>query len=469
MKAVSLFAGVGGFDLALSRSGVEVVAAVDIDKHARKVLAKQFPDTEILEDVCNVTGNQLTELGFNSDGIIVGGFPCQDLSVAGKRAGLEGARSGLFWEIHRLLKETKAKWFILENVPGLLSSNGGRDMGTVLGSLAELGYGVAYRVLDAQYFGVAQRRRRVFIVGRLGDSGRTPAQILDLLESSAGDNQQSEQKGQDSSTSTNGSSLARQRDFGDYELDQVAGVLKARDYKDATDLVISNSVAYSFDSLASNSMKSANPVSGCREVFLSKTIDTAALNPSANQGGIAIVQPFVKVIRSGARAEDGSLPAEVWAERDVSPTLNVMDNTGESRATVVTVFHPHYHDGARVQGETMNTLTSRMGTGGNNVSMVASTYPIQGTIIGRADTSGPQGKGYGELNDPMFTLDRVSGHGVSTGSTVRRLTPIECERLQGFPDNWTEGQADSHRYKQMGNAVAVPVVEWIISRLLEQK
>ena len=109
---------------------------------------------------------------------------------------------------------------------------------------------------------------------------------------------------------------------------------------------------------------------------------------------------------------------------------------------MVTVFHPHYHDGARIQGDTMNTLTSRMGTGGNNVSMVASTYP---------------------------TLDRVSGHGVSTGSMVRRLTPVECERLQGFPDNWTEGQTDGHRYKQMGNAVAVPVVEWIISRLLEQK
>ena len=186
MKAVSLFAGVGGFDLALTQNGAEMVASVEIDKHARKILEKQFPTTTHLEDVKNVTGKQLFDLGFNSDGIIVGGFPCQDLSVAGKRRGLAGERSGLFFEVVRLLEETKAKWFILENVPGLLSSNNGRDLGIVIGALAELGYGVAYRILDAQYFGVPQRRRRIFIVGCLGDDGRTPAQILAIGEGSAG-------------------------------------------------------------------------------------------------------------------------------------------------------------------------------------------------------------------------------------------------------------------------------------------
>jgi len=186
VKAVSLFAGVGGFDLALTRGGAEVVASVEIDKNARKVLEKRFPTTTHLEDVKSVTGKQLFELGFNSDGIIVGGFPCQDLSVAGKRRGLAGERSGLFFEVVRLLDETKAKWFILENVPGLLSSNGGRDLGIVIGALAELGYGVAYRILDAQYFGVPQRRRRIFIVGCLGDDGRTPAKILAIGEGRAG-------------------------------------------------------------------------------------------------------------------------------------------------------------------------------------------------------------------------------------------------------------------------------------------
>jgi DNA (cytosine-5)-methyltransferase 1 len=114
---------------------------------------------------------------------------------------------------------------------------------------------------------------------------------------------------------------------------------------------------------------------------------------------------------------------ETWIEGGVMPTMNAFDN-GDVRTTII-VFHPHYHDGARIQGETMNTLTSRMGTGGNNVSMV------------------------------------------SRGSTVRRLTPVECERLQGFPDDWTAGQSDSTRYKQMGNAVAVPVVEWVIGNICD--
>ena len=180
---VSLFAGIGGFDLALERSGVKVVASVEIDKKCQEVLKKQFPNSKIFGDITGVTGEQLREAGFiATDGIITGGFPCQDLSVAGKRAGLAGKRSGLFWEICRILDETRAQTFILENVLGLLSSNNGKDMATVVEALGELGYRIAWRVLDAQYFGVPQRRRRVFIVGCLGDNGRSPEEILSIAE-----------------------------------------------------------------------------------------------------------------------------------------------------------------------------------------------------------------------------------------------------------------------------------------------
>lgn len=188
---------------------------------------------------------------------------------------------------------------------------------------------------------------------------------------------------------------------------------------------------------------------------------------------------YVKTIRSGARAADGSLPADVWTEGVVHPTLNVFD-VGDTRAVVVVV-----EDGMPA-------------------------YPIQGTVIGRKDTAGPQGKGHGEADDPMYTLDTTGGHAVAmtdnddtivfhphrtdgfriqgdtvntltafmgTGglntpmvstSKVRRLTPVECERLQGFPDGWTavdEKTADSHRYKQMGNAVTVNVLAWVGSRI----
>jgi DNA (cytosine-5)-methyltransferase 1 len=196
--------------------------------------------------------------------------------------------------------------------------------------------------------------------------------------------------------------------------------------------------------------------------------------------------------------EPKSLFEENWAEAKVKNALRA--NASKSSHLII--------DGTRVndvrvyEDGIVPTVVARYGTGGGNVPMVypiqdgremeknqnglgigdenapaytldttggqAVAIPIQGTVIGRADTSGPQGKGFSDDGSPMFTLDRVSGHGVATEQTVRRLTPVECERLQGFPDDWTSGQADSNRYKQMGNAVAVPVVEWIVGRLVAQ-
>lgn len=238
MTGVSLFAGIGGFDLAMERNGVDVVASVEIDKKASSILARHFPNSTLFEDVTEVTGEQLIAAGFDPrNGIITGGFPCQDLSVAGKRAGLAGERSGLFWEIARLIQETETEWFILENVPGLLSSNKGKDMGIVIGTLADLGYGVSWRVLDAQYFGVPQRRRRVFIVGRRNSDGYAAGKVLFEQESLRGDLAEGRKKGKDSSRATEESPVARMRGFGDYTVDGTASTLKARDWKDATDIV----------------------------------------------------------------------------------------------------------------------------------------------------------------------------------------------------------------------------------------
>jgi len=198
----------------------------------------------------------------------------------------------------------------------------------------------------------------------------------------------------------------------------------------------------------------------------------------------------VKTVRSGARDAEGNLPPEVWAYQPVSPTLNAFDNGGDSRATVLIIDGTRVDDVRVYDDEISQTVISRWGTGGGNVPYV---FPIQSTVIGRQDHNGPQGKGYGMETDPMFTLDRVGAHGVamaydeyndsiaethhtlragtkqSTGAiqqaVVRRLTPTECERLQGFPDGHTEDQADSHRYKQMGNAVTVNVIRWIGERL----
>ena len=188
LTVVSLFDGIGGFPLAFERAGAKTVATVEIDKPAAAISKRHFPNAVQFDDVTKVTGNDLRAVGFVPQrGIITAGWPCQDLSVAGRRAGLAGERSGLWWEVVRLLSETGSRWFLGENVPGLLSSNGGRDMGAVVGALGELGYGFAYRVLDAQWFGVPQRRRRVFFVGHLGEPFAAAAEVLFELEGGAGD------------------------------------------------------------------------------------------------------------------------------------------------------------------------------------------------------------------------------------------------------------------------------------------
>ena len=341
--AVSLFAGVGGFDLALERAGVKVVATVEWDKHAQKVLQRRFPNAALFGDIQGVTGEQLRAAGFDpSNGIITGGFPCQDLSVAGKRAGLAGTRSGLFWEICRLLDETRTQTFILENVPGLLSSNNGRDMAVVIEALVERGYRIAWRVLDAQYFGVPQRRRRVFIVGCLGESGKNPAEILAI-------------------------GRTRERFIGE---------------NDATK---------------------------------SSTFDE--------------ISPFIKcdnrwTLFSKVRRSQNINDWETWTERNFTNTLNLFDNAGPVRATELLIDNQLFEKSCLECGDDDATE-----------------------------------------NHP-FCLDCLENNSYQKWNFLRRLTPTECERLQGFPDGWTDGQADSHRYKQIGNAVAVPVVQWIIDRLV---
>jgi DNA (cytosine-5)-methyltransferase 1 len=178
------------------------------------------------------------------------------------------------------------------------------------------------------------------------------------------------------------------------------------------------------------------------------------------------------------------------------PTLNQFDG-GDTRATVLIIDGTRVNDVRVYEDGIVPTVVARYGTGGGNVPMIfepksafeenwaesevknalranasksshAVVYPIQGTVIGRSDTAGPQGKGYSN-DETMFTLTKTDVHAIAENKIVRRLTPVECERLQGFPDNWTEGQADSNRYKQMGNAVAVPVVNWVVARLVANK
>lgn len=406
LTVVSTFSGVGGIDLAFERAGCRTVLLCEIDKHARKVLAHRFPGVPIHPDITELTADDLHAAGARPEStVLVGGFPCQDLSVAGARRGLgHGTRSGLYWHLDRLMANFRPAWVVFENVPGLLSAGcpkpcpggcvptHGGAMGAVLGSLAERGYGFAYRVLDAQRFGVPQRRERVVI----GDSGAAPAQVLLEPESGAGH--------------------PRPR-FATWE-----GAAREA-AKRAGGTVVSTLTAHHGRN------------------------DAASV-----AGGMFVPMTYQKVIRSGARADDGSLPAEVWETREVAATLSPFDLGSDSRATELVVSAQSLAMRGRDEGAAVE-LGTGISCGGRApaVSFHLKQDPISGSQVpSLGATSG--------------------GAGVLTAETaVRRLTPLECERLQGHPDRWTavDGMSDSQRYKQMGNGVAVPVFEWVARRLVK--
>ena len=159
----SLFSGIGGFDLGFERSGMECKWQVEIEPFCLEILSKHWPDVKKYNDVRRV-GKQNLE----SVELVCGGFPCQNLSLAGKREGLAGSKSGLWFEFYRILEEIRPKWVVIENVPGMLSSNKGQDFAIILQGLVELRYGICWRIFNSKNFGVPQSRRRVFIVGSFG-------------------------------------------------------------------------------------------------------------------------------------------------------------------------------------------------------------------------------------------------------------------------------------------------------------
>lgn len=468
----SMFAGIGGFDLGFESAGWECSWQIEWDKHCQNVLSYHWPDTDKYLDVCGVNGADIKPVD-----VVSFGSPCQDLSVAGKRAGLDGERSSMFFEATRIIKEmrnatgnTYPRIAIWENVPGALTSNKGNDFSAVLDEMANIGaLAVEWHVLDAQWFGIPHRRRRVFLVACFDSAivGRSGSQILPVPEDSSGNLKKVRKKRQRSSAGSEGGSGF------------AGGEAIGFNHKNGIDC------QPSFDAFPPMRRESTgNAVA--QPVLYGKTgfgnykeggstfRATSHKRPDENFVLHSNVESFVKVIRSGARDADGNLPPEVWASESVSPTLNAFDNNSESRSTVLILDGTRVNDVRVYDDGIMPTLKARMGTGGNNVPMIAdnSAIPIQGTIIGRSDSAGPAGRGFGEPNDPSYTLDTVSQHGVCTPDLIlRRLTPIECERLMGFGDDHTRYGADgkeisnTNRYKMIGNAVAVPVVSWIASIL----
>ena len=430
LTAVSLFAGIGGFDEALRRCGVHVTAAVEIDPDCRSVLGRHFPQTTLFNDVTEVTGDQLRATGFVPEqGIITAGWPCQGNSVAGRRGGMADPRSGLWRHVVRLLAETRPRWFIGENVPGLLSINNGRDFGTVIADLDELGYGVAWRVLDAQWFGVPQRRRRVFIAGCLGD----PAGSVEvLLEPESGA----------------GHSAARGAARPD-----LAGTLGGRAGGSRTTDLDGHGAYVTVGTLGTSGPGGGWRI-GADEAAAGQLVTT--LQGGGRRGH--------RVDAEGAAG--GHLVVGTARQTNTGPGGHDAGNFQYNRPWS---WPPHRvrrradHLGGEPRHRTRSHRRRRGSQWRSRTDAHPRTPHDRTPLISLAVA--------GDFSTGENVAQTVRGaHGqpgcVTAGLAVRRLTPTECERLMGLPDGWTSGQSDSARYRQLGNSVAVPVIEWIGHRII---
>jgi len=428
-----LFAGISGFGLGFERAGMPVRWAVEIEPDCRAVLRRHHPEALILDDVREVGARNLPPVD-----VISFGSPCQDLSVAGRRKGLDGARSGLFFEATRIIGELRPTYAIWENVPGALSSNAGRDFGAVLDALAECGaVDISWRMLDAQYFGLAQRRLRLFLVASFR-AGVSAAQVLFAPESGGGDSPPRREAGQGAARGAEdragergfiphvhgtlnaqyGKGIAgHNREGNDVALPQVAATLVSngdqhRGFRDAEGLV----------AFAQNQRHEVRDLHGLA-------------GESASQPGMT-QQTFVAIpldLRNATRTTDADEQNRqglgVGADGDPSPTLS-------------TLFVPG----------------------------VAHSIAVRGRDAGQEWELGEP-----EIGNALRAGDGGSSRGnwaLTPQMAVRRLTPTECERLQGFPDGWTaygdDGKpiSDSARYMMLGNAAPVPVVMWIARRII---
>ena len=410
MNYCGLFEGISGFGLALKRAGATIKAVCEIDKTCQSVLRRHHPEAEIISDVKAISKNTFESGAID---ILAGGFPCQDLSVAGLRKGLDGERSGLWFEFIRIIGDHKPRWVVIENVPGLLSSNGGRDFAVILRGLAECGYFSAYRVLDSQYDGVAQRRNRVFIVASLGTA--SCIEVLFERESSQWDSPPSRETGarvastlesdanRTGGTRPHGSTVDTAESF----IPQLAGTLR------------SNGDAHSgfefADGLVSTSCIAFNWQAGGNQTTLGADNKKTSCLHAGQVPAIAFAQNTRDEVRyiNGDGQIAGALAAEA----------------GMKQQSYVMAMQVNASDEVRT-------------------SDIAYTLNTNGNATGR--------------NSP--TIAGQFG--------VRRLTPTECERLQGFPDGWTafghDGKpiSDSARYRMLGNAVCVPTAEWIAKRIM---
>ena len=384
MRYLSVCSGIEAATVAWDPLGFEPVAFSEVEPFPSAVLAQHYADVPNLGDMTQIDGRKYN----GSVDLLVGGTPCQSFSVAGLRGGMADPRGNLALAFLGLVDTIRPKYFVWDNVPGVLSSSGGRDFGSFVSAVAQLGYRGGWRVLDAQYFGLAQRRKRVFFVGCSPAAERGPREILFERESLCGNSPPSREAGQGTSPGTRGGA-------------PIAHALNG------------HGGAGRFDAESETLIPTVLKIrAGCEGGGKGPLVGEDQSFTLATGGDQTLFAPI---------AFDARQDPVVTGEQ--APTLGTRD-TGHGVAVDV-------YNGA-VDGEVAATL---------------------GAASGQGNTAGPK---------------------VLSEYAVRRLTPNECERLQGFPDDYTriawKGKApedcpDGPRYKALGNSMAVPVMRWIGSRI----
>jgi DNA (cytosine-5)-methyltransferase 1 len=445
MKYGSVCSGIEAATAAWHSLGWQPAFFSEIEPFPRAVLAHHYPTVPLHGDFTTIGADQ-----YGAIDLLVGGTPCQSFSVAGLRGGLDDDRGNLALEFLRLADRKRPRWVVWENVPGVLSSNGGRDFGSILGGLGELGYGFAYRVLDAQYFGVAQRRRRVFVVGYLGD-WRSAAAVLFERHSMSGHPAPRREKGQ------------RVADSLTVGANQCSGF--PGDFTDCpwpTDIAPTLNAAFG----AKQGLEDQHVNAGC-PLFV-PAVANAITASLANAATGHNKDENVIAFDAYNQSETDGVSKTVAARNDQDTASCVAQpimaggpvSGNQSGDFVVTPFDttqissPHNYSNPQ-SGDPCHPLAA-----GAHPPAVAFEANMS---FATPDTSG--------VNP---TLTRRHHASVAIASAVRRLTPRECERLQGFPDDWTlipyrnkpaDQCPDGPRYKALGNSMAVPVMRWIGERI----
>jgi len=460
MRYGSVCSGIEAASVAWHNLGWEAQWYSEIEHFPSEVLKHRFPDVPNLGDMTQLTSNPI----FNEKSInlLVGGTPCQSFSVAGLRGGLADPRGNLMLTFLALADTKKPKWIVWENVPGVLSSNGGKDFGTFLGALGELGYGFAYRVLDAQHFGVAQRRRRVFVVGYLGD-WRPAAAVLFESESLQRDSKPSRTKRQETPYDA-------QKCVGTTSPDgrETIGTLRQRDYKG-----IGNDDLESGRGLAIQ-IKDVSCAGGNVSPTVTSKWKTGYGKPSGrSEADNMVYEPQY--------FDNHAQDSRVTGPHDVGSTVSANygmggGNTpivGQPTAQPIALASKQYS-----QNIGINIANPLLADDYKEPQVIAQPIAVDTpTIIDRAAFNQGKNAQYEpriEQGQTMSSLVAKGPHAVQHTMAIRRLTPKECERLQGFPDDWTripyrnkpaDQCPDGPRYKACGNSMAVPVMRWIGKRI----